>query len=209
MMRLEILLARRGSMYDPLIVDTFRPCSLRTGSRRRGLESSQARPQRDHTFTSDHNDLRPGRHPRLDDISASADEMLNTLRICESVGRAQADTSNTGDVVAKHLRRLIPFAQLALFLYDESTDEIVAKHTTGAGSSAAMGLRIPLGQRLSGWVAANRKTILNSDPVLDLGEVARTSRPRLRSCRNTPLVLRRPAPWSAHALFGCCGRVQR
>ena len=29
-----------------------------------------------------------------------------------------------------------------------------------------------MGQRLSGWVAANRQTILNSDPMLDLGEIA-------------------------------------
>ena len=50
------------------------------------------------------------------------------------------------------------------------------------------GLRIPLGQRLSGWVAANRQTIVNSDPRLDLGDVARHLTPRLRSCLSTPLL---------------------
>src|SRR5581483_2302208 len=50
------------------------------------------------------------------------------------------------------------------------------------------GLKIPLGQRLSGWVAANRQTIVNSDPTLDLGEVARRFSPRLRSCLSTPLT---------------------
>jgi GAF domain-containing protein len=45
-----------------------------------------------------------------------------------------------------------------------------------------------LGQRLSGWVAANRQTILNSDPMLDFGEAARTFSPRLRNCLSTPLV---------------------
>ncbi len=44
-----------------------------------------------------------------------------------------------------------------------------------------------MGQRLSGWVAANRQTILNSDPMLDLGEVARALRPPLRSCLSTHL----------------------
>jgi diguanylate cyclase (GGDEF)-like protein len=51
------------------------------------------------------------------------------------------------------------------------------------------GLRISRGQRLSGWVAANKQTIVNSDPVLDLGEAARSMRPRLRSCLSTPLLV--------------------
>ncbi len=49
-------------------------------------------------------------------------------------------------------------------------------------------MRIGTGQRLSGWVAANRRTIRNSDPVLDLGETARAMSPRPRSCLSTPLV---------------------
>jgi diguanylate cyclase (GGDEF)-like protein len=46
-----------------------------------------------------------------------------------------------------------------------------------------------MGQRLTGWVAANRQTIVNSDPMLDLGEVARALKPPLRSCLSTPLMV--------------------
>ena len=91
-------------------------------------------------------------------------------------------------MIAKHLRRLIPFAQSVLFILDPATDELEAKHATGDASSVVKGLRIPLGRRLSGWVGANRQTIVNSDPTLDLGDVARTINPRLRSCLSTPLT---------------------
>ena len=37
-------------------------------------------------------------------------------------------------------------------------------------------------------MAANRQTIVNSDPILDFGEVARSLTPRLRSCLSTPLL---------------------
>src|SRR4029077_8806584 len=47
---------------------------------------------------------------------------------------------------------------------------------------------IVLGQRLSGWVAANRQTISNSDATLDLGDAAISDALRLRSCISTPLV---------------------
>ena len=49
-------------------------------------------------------------------------------------------------------------------------------------------LSMVLGDRLTGWVGANRQTILNSDPGLDLGDMAEASNPRLRSCFATPLV---------------------
>ena len=42
-------------------------------------------------------------------------------------------------------------------------------HAAGEGASHFVGLRIPRGQRLTGWVAANRQSIVNSDPALDLG----------------------------------------
>jgi diguanylate cyclase (GGDEF)-like protein len=48
-------------------------------------------------------------------------------------------------------------------------------------------MRMALGQRLSGWVAANRKTIANSDAALDLGDSLRDG-VRLRSCLSTPLI---------------------
>jgi len=46
-----------------------------------------------------------------------------------------------------------------------------------------------MGQRLSGWVAANRQTISNSDAMLDLGDVARALIPPLRSCLSTHLTV--------------------
>jgi GAF domain-containing protein len=45
-----------------------------------------------------------------------------------------------------------------------------------------------LGQRLSGWVAANRQTILNSDANLDFGGTGKSHILRLRSCISTSLV---------------------
>src|SRR5207245_3305176 len=98
----------------------------------------------------------------------------------------QANIANTGDVIAKHLRRLIPCALCVFYAYNAAKDELEAKHAQG--DPIVRGLRIALGQRLSGWVAANRQTIANSDPILDLGDVARRVSPRLRSCLSTPLL---------------------
>jgi diguanylate cyclase (GGDEF)-like protein len=76
-----------------------------------------------------------------------------------------------------------------LYVYDEKADELCAAHAAGENAAHFAGLRIPRGQRLTGWVAANKRTILNSDPVLDLGDVARAMRPRPQSCLSTALVI--------------------
>src|SRR5436190_1492139 len=85
--------------------------------------------------------------------------------------------------------RLVPTTSYLFFLYDSSTDELAAAHDAGENSSHFSAIRIAMGQRLTGWVAANRLTVVNSDPMLDLGEVARALRPPLRSCLSTPLIV--------------------
>ena len=97
---------------------------------------------------------------------------------------------DVGDVIAKHLRRLIPSNLSVLYAYDADADELIVVHASGEHAGSVTDLRIGTGQRLSGWVAANRRTIRNSDPVLDFGEAARAMTPRLRSCLSTPLVAR-------------------
>jgi len=84
---------------------------------------------------------------------------------------------------------LIPTALCVFYSYDTNTDELEARHASGEGGTVVKGIRIDLGHRLSGWVAANRRTISNSDPVLDLGELARSISPALRSSLSTPLLL--------------------
>ncbi len=182
---IKILVERRGNMYDPLVVDTFvrvhddiAPGAVSTGPPRDALNEI--------AISSQSAALVAG-SSRLDEIAASADEMLTLYELARALA-GQAGTSDTGDVIAKHLRRLIPSSLCVFYIYNAVTDELEARHALGEAMSIVKGLKIPLGQRLSGWVAANRQTISNSDPSLDLGEVARCTTPRLRSCLSTPLL---------------------
>ena len=74
------------------------------------------------------------------------------------------------------------------YLYEIERDELRAAFVFGEHAGLIRGLRIPVNQRLSGWVAAHKQTVRNSDPVLDLGESARAMSPRFRSSLSTPLI---------------------
>jgi diguanylate cyclase (GGDEF)-like protein/putative nucleotidyltransferase with HDIG domain len=183
---IKILLDRRGTMYDPLIVDTFiqvhtdiapvlddyvTPGKGGLSVIARGLTSTET--------------TVPG--ARLDDIAASTEEMLVLYDLAQAL-TGRLDLSDAADVISQHIRRIVPASTCVFYVYDEQSDELYAAHVAGENAAQFSGLRIPRGQRLTGWVAANKQTILNSDPVLDLGEAGRSMRPRLRSCLSTPLI---------------------
>ena len=183
---LAILRERRGTMYDPMIVDTFFQVHPTTATDipRQGPPSDVlntiARSRR--AATPGHRSVTP------DEISSSADEMLTVYELARALA-GQVSLSDAGDVIAKHLRRLIPSSLCVFYLHDGTTDELEARHVVGEESAKVRGLRIALGQRLSGWVAANRQTIANSEATLDLGDVVPHPPGRLQSCLSTALIL--------------------
>ena len=180
---LRILIERRATMYDPLVVDTFvRVHELIAPE----AIASRPTPQVLNEIVSARKPAPArGANPKLEEMASSADEMLSLYELARTLA-GQVSLGDAGDVIAKHLRRLIPSSLCVFYVYDQHADELVADHVVG-DAPFVKGLRIPLGQRLSGWVAANRQTICNSDPALDFGNDAR-SNPALRSCLSTPLL---------------------
>jgi hypothetical protein len=180
---LRILAERRGTMYDPLIVDTFTQVYAEIAPQ--SLPTIVPRAVLSEITSATHPSPRPEAK-----TAAPSPNALEALTMYE-LSRVLAEPRGfrgTGDLVLKHLRRLVAFNQAAVFVYEVAADDMVARHGMGDISDAIVGLRMPLGHRLSGWVAANRSMIVNSDPALDLGEIATTEGLKLRSCMSAPLV---------------------
>jgi len=154
---ISILMERRGAMYDPLIVDTFVSvkdelseeisASLETPSNIEGLLKGvpSGAPAIASTVSS-------SRHP------ANQLELRHAIRTVLTAIEAELTTS------------------LALvYLKDRSLDELSVVDAIGTGSDELIGAVLPLGTRVSGWVAANGRAIINTDgklefPVLPGGE---------------------------------------
>jgi GGDEF domain-containing protein len=183
---LKILQERRGTMYDPLVVDVF--LKVHTAIAPQECVAGEQLPLRAITAASvERTDKVENSHARLDEIAASSDETSTLFDLACSLN-GTIDLGNCTQLISSHLKRLIPSSLLVLYVYDETADELVAVHTAGEAAGVINGLRMPVGQRLTGWVAATRQSIRNSDPVLDFGDSARTLVPRLRSSLSTPLI---------------------
>jgi diguanylate cyclase (GGDEF)-like protein len=171
-------------MYDPLVVDTF--IRVHDQIAPAPSEPPEKTPLRAITAAAIEAGS-PSTSTGLEEIAASSEEMLTLFDLARGLSSPMS-VSDAGDVIAKHLRRLIPSALCVFYLYDVETDELIAAHATGENAGLVTGLRVGVGQRLSGWVAAHRQTIRNSDPILDFGDAVRTLPSRLRSCLATPMT---------------------
>jgi GGDEF domain-containing protein/putative methionine-R-sulfoxide reductase with GAF domain len=182
---IKILMERRGTMYDPLIVDTFIRVykDIAPGDADYAPTALSAI----NKTSGDISESMASAVSRLDDISASTEEMLLLYEMAQELSD-KLHVTDVADLIAKHLRRLVPATTCVFLVYDSDSDDLCAVHASGENASHFADIRIEVGQRLTGWVAANRQTIVNSDPMLDLGEVARALKPPLRSCLSTPLV---------------------
>ena len=86
------------------------------------------------------------------------------------------------------VRQLTPSSACAFFRYSPESDDLLCEFVSDEKFSALLGLRVRPGERVTGWVAANRQTISNSDAALDLGQAALVVEPRPRSAVSTPVI---------------------
>ena len=179
----EILRERRGTMYDPVVVDAFvrayaeiAPLAIRAGQEARSVFGSELS-DRAETKVS-----RPLQHIRT---IATESALLSTCS--QNIAKASS-VEEALQVAAQSLRQLLPATVYALFEYDSHSDSVVCHNAVGDPQNLLRGLTIPVGQRVTGWCGANRRTAVNSDASLDLVQIAQLFQPPLRSIISTPLV---------------------
>jgi GAF domain-containing protein len=84
--------------------------------------------------------------------------------------------------------QILPCDTFAIFAADDDRDEMVIRYAAGAHANAIRGISRASGAGIAGWVAANRTSAVNADPVIDLGAFASDTARPLRSCLAAPLV---------------------
>jgi len=175
-----IILQGRGSLYDPLIVDTFvaaypqiAPNAIRAGAEATSLMR-----------ISDVSDSGPS---PLHKIRASATEtsVIDAYRRRVGSARTSADALAAA---AECLRQLTAATVFVFYRYDKNCDALTCENAVGDRHEVLEGLTIALGTRVSGWSAATRRVSVNADASLDLNQIATRYSPSLRCTLSVPLI---------------------
>jgi diguanylate cyclase (GGDEF)-like protein/putative nucleotidyltransferase with HDIG domain len=102
----------------------------------------------------------------LASIAAARQEAQTLFELSQDLG-ASLSLDETLSVFSVKLKRLVPYDSVAIYVRRENT--LIPEHVSGDNFRLFASLRIPLGQGLSGWVAQNRKPIINGNPSVEPG----------------------------------------
>jgi putative nucleotidyltransferase with HDIG domain len=178
---LAILRERRGNMYDPLVVDTFvrlQPMLYQFNYEPSDLHAALST---ETVSTGDILEAKRSREARPDSLSIF---LLHQL-LSEAQDRSWEDTA---DLILHRLSQVLPADDLAVFIYDPIADELVCDRALGANESGLKSKRMKLGEGISGWVGAHKRTMVNSHAAVEF-QALKGSLGRLKSALSVPLIL--------------------
>jgi diguanylate cyclase (GGDEF)-like protein/putative nucleotidyltransferase with HDIG domain len=123
----------------------------------------------------------------LDDIALAHREIYALYQIAQTMGTSLG-VADTMTLISSKLSNLVPFSACALFLYTESTDSLYCRFATGTDSELIQQLALKSGQGLAGWVARNRRPLVNARPSAELEAAGSTLPTALQSALVCPLI---------------------
>ena len=121
----------------------------------------------------------------LSSIAAARQEAQALFELSQDLG-ASLSLGETLSVFSVKLKPMVPYDAIAIYVLRDN--ELVPEYVNGDNYRLFSSLRIPVGQGLSGWVAQNRKPIINGNPSVEPGYLNDPSKfSTLRSALAVPL----------------------
>jgi len=121
----------------------------------------------------------------LSSIAAARQEVQALFEIAQDLGNSLS-VDETLSVLGVRLRRIVPHDALVIWVKLDLL--LIPEYVSGEDYRLFSTLEIPIGQGLSGWVAENRKPVLNGNPSVEPGYMTDASRvSTLRSAVAVPL----------------------
>jgi putative nucleotidyltransferase with HDIG domain len=168
---------RSGTMYEPRVVERFIEIQPRVAQELSGsVEQAFEKIAR-------------SARPRTETPVACNGER-DTMAAVFEVGGAMASASDAASALAAAhatLERLMPVDTTTLYVYDPRCDALAVECAVGLHQHALAAMTIGRGQRLTGWVAAHGRSVVNSDAALDLGNLVVSLQPTPLSCLSAPV----------------------
>ena len=110
----------------------------------------------------------------FDDIALAHREIYALYEIAQAMGTSLG-VSDTMALISAKLSNLVPFSCAALFLYDEESETLRCRFATGTDADIIQQVSVHTGEGLTGWVARNRRPLVNARPSADLEAAGLTS----------------------------------
>lgn len=155
---IAILMNRRGSMYDPLVVDTF----------------IQVKDELTDSY--------------IRSISVDSAQRLPTAELgpeaLDQIPPLNLDLSRALRTILQSVQDELQTSLILAFVKDPVRDDIYVADVIGPEATRVKPFRMAVGSRVTGWVVANGRRIVNADSQLELESVFKDN----RVCLSVPLM---------------------
>src|SRR6202049_4958102 len=193
------IVAEAGVSFDPKVVAILqeRYVELEAMAQARGVETEGAKLSTDvkverglEPSAGFENTKHPGSSDKpsdfLSSIAAARQEVQTLFELAQDLGNSLS-LNETLSLLAMRLKRMIQYDSLAIYVLHG--EKLRAEYVNGENFRLFSSLEIPLGQGLSGWVAENRKPIINGNPTVEPGYLSdETKFTTMRSALSVPLI---------------------
>jgi diguanylate cyclase (GGDEF)-like protein/putative nucleotidyltransferase with HDIG domain len=123
----------------------------------------------------------------FDDIALAHREIYALYEIAQAMGTSLG-VADTMALISAKLSNLVPFSCAALFLYDEETETLRCRFATGTDAEIIQQIAVRNGEGLTGWVARNRRALVNARPSADIEVAGLAAVTTLQSALVCPLM---------------------
>jgi diguanylate cyclase (GGDEF)-like protein/putative nucleotidyltransferase with HDIG domain len=163
-----------GSAFDPQVVEVLKRRyreleTLSEGSAALSISTDLAAdddPSQTIDVDAESRSVAGGDSDFLASIASARQEAQTMFELSQDLGNSLS-LGETLSVLSMRLRRLVPYDSMAVFLLKDG--RLVPELVSGDNFRFLSSLDIKLGEGLTGWVAENRKPIVNGNPSLEPG----------------------------------------
>ena len=99
----------------------------------------------------------------FENIALAHREIYALYEIAQSMGTSLG-VSDTMALISSKLSKIVSWSGCALFLHQPDTDSLKCRFAAGVDAPKLMNATMKMGEGLSGWVARNRRTLINGNP---------------------------------------------
>ena len=189
---IELLKQEAGRALDPDVVAVFvdllpglqrEAIALEQTVARRHVSEDAPQPGRPATGLTPE----PSKKNVFEDIALAHREIYALYEIAQAMGTSLG-VSDTMALISAKLSNLVPFSCAALFLYDEHNDMLRCRFATGTDAELIQQVAVRSGEGLTGWIARNRRPLVNARPNADLEASGLEKTTALQSALVCPLM---------------------
>ena len=169
---INLLTHEAGRALDPMLVDLFVKLLPALTA---GLQTARPAMKRPAALCGDDEvdgatatGLSPeaSRATAFENIGLAHREIYALYEIAQSMGTSLG-VSDTMALITSKLTKIIPWSGVALFLQQPDAQHLRCRYATGVDTPLLNDVTIRVSEGLSGWVARNRRTLVNASPRVE------------------------------------------